>query len=240
MTARPNGPSCSAWPGRPSLAAPAAGVVRLRDTPGCAPRRRRACPGYTQCGSSALHQPTSGPPSSARAGLLRVKTTGAVLGDRDGWDVVNSSRPYGGAWDGPIFVLTHHPEDATPADGGHVPELRPGRGGTDRAGGGPAVSHRSAVDAVAPRSAQQRFGPAAQPSPPRQPSPEAGQVGLSNDKAGTGPSYSDWTAAAKALIEGNSASGVTSAGGAGVAPQPGRSCRRLIHTVGRPAFFAPM
>jgi len=24
---------------------------------------------------------------------------------------------YGGAWDGPIFVLTHHPEDATPADG---------------------------------------------------------------------------------------------------------------------------
>ncbi|TMR09473.1 dihydrofolate reductase, partial [Nonomuraea turkmeniaca] len=24
--------------------------------------------------------------------------------------------PYGGAWKGPIFVLTHHPEDATPAD----------------------------------------------------------------------------------------------------------------------------
>jgi dihydrofolate reductase len=24
---------------------------------------------------------------------------------------------YGGAWVGPIFVLTHHPEDATPADG---------------------------------------------------------------------------------------------------------------------------
>ena len=24
---------------------------------------------------------------------------------------------YGGAWDGLIFVLTHHPEDATPADG---------------------------------------------------------------------------------------------------------------------------
>ena len=46
-----------------------------------------------------------------------ITTTGAVLGGRDGWDVVNSSRPYGGAWDGPIFVLTHHPEDATPADG---------------------------------------------------------------------------------------------------------------------------
>ena len=28
-----------------------------------------------------------------------------------------SRRPYGGAWKGPIFVLTHHPEDARPADG---------------------------------------------------------------------------------------------------------------------------
>jgi dihydrofolate reductase len=46
-----------------------------------------------------------------------VTTTGAVLGGRDGWDVVNGSRPYGGDWDGPIFVLTHHPEDATPAHG---------------------------------------------------------------------------------------------------------------------------
>ena len=31
--------------------------------------------------------------------------------------MVGDHRPYGGAWDGPIFVLTHHPEDATPADG---------------------------------------------------------------------------------------------------------------------------
>jgi dihydrofolate reductase len=46
-----------------------------------------------------------------------IQTTGAVLGGRDGWDVVNDSRPYGGLWEGPIFVLTHHPEDATPADG---------------------------------------------------------------------------------------------------------------------------
>jgi dihydrofolate reductase len=45
-----------------------------------------------------------------------IATTGAVLGGRDGWDVVNASRPYGGRWKGPIFVLTHHPEDATPAD----------------------------------------------------------------------------------------------------------------------------
>ena len=53
-----------------------------------------------------------------------------------------------------------------------------------------------------------------------------------------GASYSAWTAAANSAIERNSASGLTSAGGAGVAPQPGRSCRRLIHTVGRPACLA--
>jgi hypothetical protein len=54
--------------------------------------------------------------SSSRPGLVQeyVQTTGAVLGGRDGWDAASDSRPYGGAWDGPIFVLTHHPEDATP------------------------------------------------------------------------------------------------------------------------------
>lgn len=47
-----------------------------------------------------------------------VETTGAILGGRDGWDqAIGGSRPYGGAWQGPIFVLTHHPEDATPAEG---------------------------------------------------------------------------------------------------------------------------
>jgi dihydrofolate reductase len=29
----------------------------------------------------------------------------------------DASSVYGGAWDGPVFVLTHHPEDVTPADG---------------------------------------------------------------------------------------------------------------------------
>ena len=55
-----------------------------------------------------------------RPGLVEeyVETTGAVLAGRDGWDHATSdSRPYGGAWEGPIFVLTHHPEDATPTDG---------------------------------------------------------------------------------------------------------------------------
>ncbi len=57
---------------------------------------------------------------SFRPGLVDeyVTTTGAVLAGRDGWDAaVSLHRPYGGAWEGPIFVLTHHPEDATPADG---------------------------------------------------------------------------------------------------------------------------
>jgi dihydrofolate reductase len=57
---------------------------------------------------------------SFRPGLVDeyVRTTGAVLGGRAGWDAaIDGSRPYGGAWDGPIFVLTHHPQDATPADG---------------------------------------------------------------------------------------------------------------------------
>ena len=57
---------------------------------------------------------------SVRPGLIDeyVGTTGAVLGGRAGWDAATSdSRPYGGAWEGPIFVLTHHPEDARPAEG---------------------------------------------------------------------------------------------------------------------------
>ena len=57
---------------------------------------------------------------SFRPGLVQeyVQTTGAVLAGRNGWDqATGGNRPYGGAWDGPIFVLTHHLEDATPADG---------------------------------------------------------------------------------------------------------------------------
>lgn len=55
---------------------------------------------------------------ATRPGLIQeyVTTTGAILGGRDGWDGINANRPYGGAWKGPIFVLTHHPQDATPAE----------------------------------------------------------------------------------------------------------------------------
>jgi dihydrofolate reductase len=55
-----------------------------------------------------------------RAGLVEeyTETTGAVLGGRDGFDAYPDVRGiYGGAWQGPVFVLTHHPEDAQPADG---------------------------------------------------------------------------------------------------------------------------
>jgi hypothetical protein len=48
----------------------------------------------------------------------------------------DASSVYGGAWTGPVFVLTHHPEDATPAAGVTFLNCGPGRGGADRAGGG--------------------------------------------------------------------------------------------------------
>lgn len=57
---------------------------------------------------------------TARDGLIDeyTTTTGAVLGGRNGWDASPDARPYGGgdAWQGQIFVLTHHPDDAVPAD----------------------------------------------------------------------------------------------------------------------------
>jgi dihydrofolate reductase len=58
--------------------------------------------------------------TSHRPGLIAeyAKTTGAVLGGRHGWDSYpDPSGIYGGAWTGPLFVLTHHPEDATPVEG---------------------------------------------------------------------------------------------------------------------------
>jgi dihydrofolate reductase len=57
--------------------------------------------------------------TTQREGLVQeyIEATGAVLAGRDGFDsAIGDSRPYGGAWKGPIFVLTHHPEDAREAD----------------------------------------------------------------------------------------------------------------------------
>lgn len=51
-----------------------------------------------------------------------MTTTGAVLAGRAGFDsAIGDARPYGGSWRGPIFVLTHHPEDARHAEGVTVP-----------------------------------------------------------------------------------------------------------------------
>ncbi len=50
-----------------------------------------------------------------------IATLGAVLGGRNGYDALAEKfpgqagrQPYGGAWHGPVFVLTHHPEDVVP------------------------------------------------------------------------------------------------------------------------------
>jgi dihydrofolate reductase len=56
---------------------------------------------------------------SLRPGLDQeyLQTTGAILGGRKGWDAYpDPTSPYGG-WHKPLFVLTHHPEDAQPAEG---------------------------------------------------------------------------------------------------------------------------
>lgn len=55
-----------------------------------------------------------------RPGLLQeyVESTGAVLGGRDWFDAFPiPDGIYGGAWQGPVFILTHHPDDARPAPG---------------------------------------------------------------------------------------------------------------------------
>lgn len=60
------------------------------------------------------------PEATNRPGLVEeyTRTTGAVLGGRDGWDAFPDAHGmYDGDWSVPLFVLTHHPEDAEPADG---------------------------------------------------------------------------------------------------------------------------
>ncbi|WP_020388668.1 dihydrofolate reductase family protein [Kribbella catacumbae] len=55
-----------------------------------------------------------------RPGIVEeyAASIGAILGGRKGWDALpDPSAPYGGAMGGPVFILTHHPEDAQPAEG---------------------------------------------------------------------------------------------------------------------------
>lgn len=48
-----------------------------------------------------------------------IRTTGAALAGRRSYDVGvrSGQRLYGGAWTGPVFVLTHEPPDVPPEDG---------------------------------------------------------------------------------------------------------------------------
>jgi dihydrofolate reductase len=58
--------------------------------------------------------------TSFQPGLIEefAGTTGAVLGGRRGFDAFpDVGTIYGGVWQGPVFVLTHHPEDAQPSAG---------------------------------------------------------------------------------------------------------------------------
>ncbi len=42
-----------------------------------------------------------------------TSTTGAVLGGRDGFEAFpDADSTYDGSWQAPVFILTHHPEDA--------------------------------------------------------------------------------------------------------------------------------
>ena len=57
--------------------------------------------------------------ATVREGPLQeyIAATGAILAGRDGFDgAIRDKPPYGGVWQGPVFVLTHHPEDARPAE----------------------------------------------------------------------------------------------------------------------------
>ncbi|WP_220040860.1 hypothetical protein [Streptomyces sp. NTH33] len=67
---------------------------------------------------------------SLRPGIVEeyAETTGAVPGGRDGFDAhPEASGVHGGAWQGPVLVLAHHPDDARPAAGAFVSGASYGR-----------------------------------------------------------------------------------------------------------------
>lgn len=60
---------------------------------------------------------------TATPGLVEsyVEATGAVLAGRDGFQASpDVSGIYGGGWHGPVFILTHHPQDAPHAEGATI------------------------------------------------------------------------------------------------------------------------
>ena len=128
-------------PGRPSLAATAAGIARLRDTPACAARRRRTRPRIRQSGSPALHQanprttvicmrrPSRGGRSSisaAHACLLQkqVANLGRPLPRlRCSRDVRPPARPAAAGWLGGLPVLPARSAWPSRADHGSLAHI---------------------------------------------------------------------------------------------------------------------
>ena len=111
-----------------------------------------------------------------------VQTTGAVLCGRDAFDsAMGDSRPYGDDWKGSIFMLTHHPEDATPAEGITILSCDVGRGGADRARGGRRQEPRGVLGehrpAAARTRADRRDRPAHRAGPARRRDPAVRQPG---------------------------------------------------------------
>jgi hypothetical protein len=123
---------------------------------------------------------------SFRPGLVQeyLETTGAVPGGRDGFDAYpDVSLIYGGTWQGPVFVLTHHPEDAQPANGVtflscDVAEAL--RIGLEAAGGKNLEVFSPAIGPTAPRARTDR--PAHRTGAARHRDPAAGQPGGAPDR----------------------------------------------------------
>jgi hypothetical protein len=105
----------------------------------------------------------------------------AVLGGRDRFNAYpDVSVIYGGARQGPVFVLTHHPEDAQPAEGVTLPSWDVAEAvpiGLEAAGGGKNLQVFSPTIGAESSSSHVRWGNAATGyEPVAKPSAERGGV----------------------------------------------------------------
>ena len=124
-----------------------------------------------------------------RPGLVDeyVKTTGAVLGGRDGWDaaVVGGSTSLRRRLEGTDLRPHPPPRRRDPGRRGHIPELRPGRGGAHRARGGRRKEPRGVLandrPSAAPTGLDRRDRPAHRPDPARRRNPAIRQPQRSSD-----------------------------------------------------------
>ena len=101
------------------------------------PAHPRVQPVPAPHGEQANPPPDVSPPPETRPARALIESTGAILAGRDGYDSTGGNlRPYGGEWTGPVFVLTHHPEDLRTADGATAPSCSVAE--AVRSGAGPA------------------------------------------------------------------------------------------------------